>query len=101
MTKKEMGMYQNWLRATMTTLDDAYERPSIYKQRAYEWCLEQARELGGYDIRIPSRNTFGFTLAYLFTVNGKRWMRYETKDNTYVFEIDETNLAEELKGFDR
>ena len=88
MTKKEKAMYQNWKNATMRSLGDAYDNPSVAKQNSYRWCLEQATELGGYDIRIPSRNTFGFTFAYLFNMGETVYLRYETKDNTYVFEVE-------------
>ena len=90
MNAKERRMFENWQRATMRNIYDAYERPSLAKVRAYERCIDKAIELGGWDIRVPSKNTFGFTLAFLFRGKDcKLSMFYATKDNDYVFEIGE------------
>lgn len=89
MTKKNKTMYENWERATMKSIYDAYERPSHNKVKAYERCEEDRYMLDGWDARIPSKNTFGFTYAFLFSSKetGELMMYYATKDNTYVFSL--------------
>lgn len=87
MTKKNEGLYDNYCRADARTIWDAYDRPSRNKERAYEWCLGDAREHGGYDIRIPSHSCHFFTFAYRYMKDGAERMRYHTHANVYDFAL--------------
>lgn len=94
MTKKQIGMFRNWWNATMTSIYDAYERPSIHKVNAYEKCLADYFTLNGSGFRICSKNTFGFTCAFLFNDDdGTTKMYYATKDNTYIFSVNINDYA--------
>ena len=90
MNAKYKALYNNWKNATMTKLSDAYKRPSEAKIRAYEWCMNDYKRLNGTDFRICSKNTFGFTCAFLFNdpyAGSALSLYYATKDNLYIFKV--------------
>ena len=89
MTKKQMMMYENWERATMYDIYDAYERPSAAKVYAYNKCIQDFCKLNGTAFRLCTKNTFGFTCAFLFIDGDDVMMYYATKDNKYIFNVNE------------
>ena len=88
MTKQNEGLYNNYCNTNYATIWEAYDRPSYNKERAYEWCMDDARKHDGYDIRIPTRNTFHFTFAFRYMADGKERLRYHTPMNVYDFELE-------------
>ena len=69
----------------------AYERPSVLKVRAWEWCKADCRENDGCSIRITGWNTSKFTCAYFCSHHetGERCIVVHTADNVYWAFIDE------------
>lgn len=89
MTKKNEVLYNNYKRAEITTLSEAYKNPSIYKTRAYEAIIGEMRELGGINPRITSNNCQFFSMAFEYPCpkTGILRLRYYTGRNVYDFEV--------------
>lgn len=51
---------------TYSDIYEAYDRPSVYKVRAWEYCKGLCADLGGFDLVIASRNTFAFSVVFKF-----------------------------------
>lgn len=51
---------------TYSDIWEAYDRPSVYKVRAWEYCKQLCADLGGFDMLIASRNTFQFSVCFKF-----------------------------------
>lgn len=71
----------------------AYKSPSIYKVRAWEWCIADCRENNGYGLCVTGWNTSKFTCAYFCKhyKTGERCIVVHTADNVYwcyVTELD-------------
>lgn len=71
------------------TLHDVYEKWSIDKEIAYNWCYQQYVKTEKHrNFVICSHNTFGFTCSWYGVINGEKILRYETKDNSYLIYLD-------------
>lgn len=60
----------------------AYERPSIYKVRAWNECRALCAALNGFNLRITGHNCMAFTVKFEFThpENGALCTAWITKD---------------------
>lgn len=69
----------------------AYDRPSIYKVRAWEWCQTACKENNGYNLCITGWNCSKFTVAYFCSHHetGKECIIVHTADNVYWAFVDE------------
>ena len=88
MTKKQEALLDNYRRATATKLADVYKSWSAAKERGWNYCENLRAQLGGYGVRVPSANTFQFTYAFRFMLNGQEWLCYCTASNDYKFCIE-------------
>lgn len=79
-TKKAQGFIQMYKHARFSTLSEAYARPSVAKQRAYDYCLDLMREYDGEGGRITGRNCMVFSFAFRGTYEGKPALFYITRD---------------------
>lgn len=77
--------YQRWLNSTENTIYKAYDRPSVYKVRAFERCEEIRDEYNGYSLRIVGHNSSQFSAA--FTTDTDFYVI--TKDNIYRMALEE------------
>ena len=77
--------YQRWLNSTENTIYKAYDRPSVYKVRAFERCEDIMQELDGYSLRIVGHNSSQFSAA--FTTDTDFYVI--TKDNIYRMPLSE------------
>ena len=61
---------------------DAYERPSVYKVRAFEYCKDLCARLNGFDLRITGRNCMKFSVCFKFfdPEDGQLCYAYITRD---------------------
>ena len=91
MTKKELGMYHNWLNAEDSSVYEAYERPSYAKVRAEQSIIDEMVSVCGYGYRVTSHNTFNFACAYKYMKDGVERMVYNTHANRYDFEVMNCN----------
>ena len=89
MTKKEQTLYEQYLKSTNYFLDDVYKKPSSEKKRAFWHIFDyDITVYHGFDFRVCSANTFGFSMACKYVTNdNKLRLRYHTRDNVYDFEI--------------
>ena len=69
----------------------AYNRPSVYKVRAWEWCQTSCREDGGQWLYVTGWNNSKFTCAYFcgHHETGERCIVVHTADNVYWAFVDE------------
>lgn len=77
--------YQRWLNSTENTIYKAYDRPSVYKVRAFERCEDIMHEFDGYSLRIVGHNSSQFSAA--FTTDTDFYVI--TKDNIYRMPLSE------------
>ena len=77
--------YQRWLNSTENTIYKAYDRPSVYKVRAFERCEDIMQEFDGYSLRIVGHNSSQFSAA--FTTDTDFYVI--TKDNIYRMALEE------------
>lgn len=89
MTKKELGMLSSYNYATMTTLEEAYKKPSTTKWRVYYYILNQLVQLNGHDFKITGANSSTFSCAFLYVKDEQLRLRYYTAWNTYDFVVEE------------
>lgn len=70
---------------------DAYERPSIYKVRAWEWCKVACRDDDGGGLCVTGWNCSKFTCAYFFGHHetGERCLAVHTAENVYWCYVSE------------
>lgn len=67
------------------SLYNLYDRPSLAKQAAFDYCWEQYMATESHEaFGVGNANTFGFTASWLGTMNGEDITRVETKDNSYL-----------------
>lgn len=69
-------------RYTYTDIWYAYEKPSVDKCRAWQYCKELRDKYHGYDLLIASKNTFFFTAVFKFAdpKTGELSYAYITRD---------------------
>lgn len=77
--------YQRWLNSTENTIYKAYDRPSVYKVRAFERCEDIMQEFDGYSLRIVGHNSRQFSAA--FTTDTDFYVI--TKDSIYRMPLSE------------
>lgn len=77
--------YQRWLKSTENTIYKAYDRPSVYKVRAFERCEEICDEYKGYSLRIVGHNSSQFSAAFITDTD----FYVITKDNIYRMPLEE------------
>lgn len=70
-------------------INDAYGRPSVYKQSIWREWDSWHRENGGYCV-ISSKNCNFFTVTGFIDdmETGKRYMTYITYANQYLYEVE-------------
>lgn len=87
-----------------TDLDDVYGRWSRAKADAMRSCRRLCEEMNGYNFRIISHNTFGFSVAWNYdnSETGEVMTRIETSSNTYIIDgsrrKEETDMANTCEG---
>lgn len=78
-TKAAARFINGYFDSRKYSLSDCYGRYSFEKARAERWCKDQMTKENGYEFRIISFNTFGFSCGWL-TAAG---LRIETPQNSY------------------
>ena len=65
------------------TLWDAYKNPSVYKERAYNYCRELSAKYNGYNFRICGHGcqTFSVTFNFNHPETGEICTAWITRDN--------------------
>lgn len=94
MFKYQQALLDAHNRATCTSISDCYDNASVFKWRIYHAILEECASVNGYDVRIPSYNTFFFTMSYKYDVVDAETgvvtvhLVYHTHANRYDFVIE-------------
>lgn len=89
MTKKNQGFLWSYEHATARTIWEAYTTPSYKKVKAYtDDCLQQLKELDGYDGRITGASSHFFSYAFRYMKDGVERLRYITHSNNYDFALE-------------
>ena len=65
-TKVIKNQYNSYLRSDEYDIWDAYKQPSRRKERAWEACIKDCEEHGGYGLKIAGHNTSTFSAGFLF-----------------------------------
>lgn len=90
-TKKAKSFINAFDRSNLRSIYDAYEKPSRYKQLAFENIVRYSMQF--YDkfcvssVFIISYNTCCFTTAYTLSKDNKKWLIVDTKSNVYCIEL--------------
>ena len=88
MTKAQAALFGTYKRATATDLWQVYGRYSRAKAEAMARCRQLQYELGGFDGRICSANSFNFSYAFLYeNCDGDICLCYITKEHVRRFFI--------------
>lgn len=91
-TKRGQTMYNNALENYEGySLDEVFGTYSHAKRNAWDYCLRLCKEEGGYNFRIISHNTFGFSVAWDI-INPEygniEKIRIETPKNSYLIIVE-------------
>ena len=82
------GQYNSYLRSDKHELSDCYGRWSVYKQRAYNYCVKLANDCGCSSYGIVSYNQQAFTFGFVFKCDDMTWYAHITKDHNYVMTLN-------------
>ena len=74
------GMYERYLQATQTRLEQCYSKPSESKLYA----MEKIRQRADTKVYILSHNTFHFVVAYFTTEEENSYFVVDTGRNVYT-----------------
>ena len=84
-TARGKQLYDMGCRCCWSSLNNLYEKWSLAKENAFNWCWEQYRKgENSTAFGVGNANSFGFTASWLETKDGESVMRIETKDNSYL-----------------
>ena len=65
MNKQKYGAYRAYERSSTYSLWDAYDKPSCYKERAWEEIEEFCREIGGRGLKMIGWNCCMFSCGFI------------------------------------
>lgn len=86
--KNLTSQYNCYLFSDKHELSECYGRWSVYKQRAYDWCVKLAIDCKCITFGIVSYNTTMFTFGFVFECDDMTWFAYITRDHDYVMPLD-------------
>lgn len=87
-TKRMQEIYDRYMNAKCSYLEECYITCSAQKQRAYNYCRNLYYKVGGEGFRIIGYNTFVFTVGFEFVdENGVVCFAYITPEKGIYFEI--------------
>lgn len=89
-----------WYMAKRNTMPadiyEAYEKPSIYKVRAWEYCKSLMNEYKGYGLVITGKNCMAFSAGFIGYVDGLKCYFHITKsyDRYMPLEVEDPETGE-------
>lgn len=91
-TKKAEHLYNSykWSRNYYgcRSLYCCYERPSVYKERAYDECVSMLRDFDDYECyTVIGYNSCTFSFGAIVWLNEKMYLMYITKEHNYLVEL--------------
>lgn len=82
------NQYNHYLFSDKHELSECYGRWSVYKQRAYDYCVKLAIDCGCSSFGIVSYNAQMFTFGFVFKCDDMTWYAHITRDHDYVMRLD-------------
>lgn len=82
------SQYNRYLFSDEHELSECYARYSVYKQRAYDYCVKLANDCGCSSYGIASYNPNMFTFGFVFECDDMTWYAHITRDHEYVMCLD-------------
>lgn len=91
-TKKAENLYNGYKWSLSNygwrSLYCCYERPSVYKERAYEECLRMLRDFDAYEkYTVIGYNSCTFSFGSIVWLKGQMYLMYITKEHNYLVEL--------------
>ena len=85
--KQIRGQFERWQDAMaddtgryVSDIFSAYEKPSIYKTRAWDRCVEMMNSYDGYGFIILGHNCMQFSVGFIGYIDGLKHFFYITRD---------------------
>ena len=86
-TKKYHCYLQSYYHSNIRTIEQAYNNPSTRKVRIFANILDEMNRIGGYAIRILSKNAQFFTCAYTVDLKCVPYLVIETPTKSFIILI--------------
>lgn len=86
--KQLEAIMQKWEKSYYYDLYDCYSNYSIYKTRAFKYCLDLMKKYKGSNGKIISYNTMAFSFGFIGEYEGKKAFFYITKDYDRVLILE-------------
>lgn len=83
-TKRGKQIIDMGKKCNYNSLGFLYNRVSINKQKAFEWCYKQYLADEGCSFGVGNANSYGFTASWLLIKDGLPARRVVTKNNDYL-----------------
>ena len=80
--------YLYYKHSKLNNLGECYKNCSIYKERAFMYCMDLCTKYSGQDLRIVGYNCMTFSAGFIGYVNGKKAFVYITKSYDRYMYID-------------
>lgn len=88
-TQQIKAAYKQYLNSTMYSLEDLYTTYSVFKARAFNYCVDLCNQYNGHTLKILGGNCMAFSVGFICEIEDKPAFAYITKDyNRYIF-LDE------------
>lgn len=88
LTKKQFSIVKRHQSSNLYYLYQCYDRPSWYKQCAYDNCKAKCSKLNGYDFKIIGYNSQMFSIGFYYVKDGKKTFHYETNRTSLDFIVE-------------
>ena len=88
-TQKYNNAVWAWWHCDYGTIEQAYAKPSVTKRQTYNDIWFRAMQTEGYnhDLKVTGRSSTQYSTMYSFTRNGICYVVWDTRLNTYIFEL--------------
>ena len=83
-TQRGQQMCRAYKWSNKYNIHSAYDRPSLRKINAWEYCKKLCEENNGYGLKITGHNTCTFSAGFLFNKDGSTYLCYITPSYDYV-----------------
>lgn len=95
-TKEALRGIWGYNRSHMRNIFQAYKEPSSAKINAFEYCERLCEKYNGYGLKIVSKNTFQFSVGFLFDDdNEQTYFCYITANYDRYYPLSDTHIVYE------
>ena len=82
-----LNAYAHYNAKQIKSIFNAYNKPSIYKERVENHIKQEMADNNGFNYIIWGHNCMAFCCSYEFIKDNKHYLKIFTKDNTKILEI--------------